>query len=74
MLWGPPGTGKTLLGTAVAKAHDAEFVQIEPGNLMTAHVGDSEIRLKKIFEKAKNNKTIIFIDELDRHLKCFYFN
>jgi len=38
---------------------------VEPGNLLSKYVGESENNIRKIFEKAKKEKTIVFIDEID---------
>ena len=66
LLHGPPGTGKTLLVKAVANESDANFYAINGPEIMSKFYGESEKRLRDIFEKAKHNSPgIIFIDELD---------
>eukprot|EP00054_Salpingoeca_dolichothecata_P001501 m.19454 g.19454 ORF g.19454 m.19454 type:complete len:495 (+) comp12241_c0_seq1:274-1758(+) len=69
LLWGPPGTGKTLIAQALAHAHGAELVKLEPGNLLSKWVGETEHYIKKLFEQAKVQKTILFIDEVDSFLR-----
>jgi transitional endoplasmic reticulum ATPase len=66
LLHGPPGTGKTLIAKAVANESDAYFLSIAGPEVMSKFYGESEARLRKIFEDAeRNTPAIIFIDELD---------
>jgi transitional endoplasmic reticulum ATPase len=66
LLHGPPGCGKTLLAKAVANESDANFSAINGPEIMSKFYGESEKRLREIFEKAQENSPgIIFIDELD---------
>lgn len=66
ILHGPPGTGKTLLAKAVASESEANFVHINGPEIMSKFYGESEQKLRKIFEEAEENApSIIFIDELD---------
>ena len=66
LLYGPPGCGKTLLAKAVANETDAYFIHINGPEIMSKYYGESEARLREIFEEAKNHApAIIFIDEID---------
>jgi transitional endoplasmic reticulum ATPase len=66
LLYGPPGCGKTLLAKAVASESEANFFSINGPEIMSKFYGESEKRLREIFEKAqKNAPSIIFVDELD---------
>jgi len=66
LLYGPPGVGKTLLAKAVANETDAYFVLINGPEIMSKFYGESEQRLREIFEDAKKRApSIIFIDEID---------
>ncbi|HIP66590.1 MAG TPA: AAA family ATPase [Candidatus Nanopusillus sp.] len=66
LLYGPPGTGKTLLAKAVANEAGAYFIAINGPEIVSKYVGESEKRLREIFEEAKKNApAIIFIDEID---------
>jgi transitional endoplasmic reticulum ATPase len=66
LLYGPPGCGKTLLAKAVANESEANFFSINGPEIMSKFYGESEKRLREIFEKAqKNAPSIIFVDELD---------
>jgi transitional endoplasmic reticulum ATPase len=66
ILHGPPGTGKTLLAKAVANETNANFYSIGGPEIMSKFYGESEERLRNVFQEAqKNAPSIIFIDELD---------
>ncbi|AKG39247.1 ATPase AAA [Infirmifilum uzonense] len=66
LLYGPPGTGKTLLAKAVANETDSYFIAINGPEIMSKFYGESEQRLREIFEEAKEHApAIIFIDEID---------
>ncbi len=66
LLYGPPGNGKTLLAKAVANESDAYFIAINGPEIMSKFYGESEQRLREIFEEAKKNApAVIFIDEID---------
>ncbi len=66
LLHGPPGTGKTRLAQAVANESDADFSIINGPEIMGSGYGESEKRLREVFEQAaKNSPAIIFIDEID---------
>lgn len=66
LLHGPPGTGKTLLAKAVASESGVNFVSIAGPEIMSKFYGESEQRIREIFQQAeKDAPSIIFIDELD---------
>ncbi len=66
LLHGPPGTGKTRLAQAVANESDAEFFAINGPEIMGSAYGESEARLREVFEEAERSQpAIIFIDEID---------
>ncbi len=66
LLHGPPGTGKTRLAQAVANESDAEFFTINGPEIMGSGYGESEKRLREVFEEASRAApAIIFIDEID---------
>ena len=66
LLHGPPGTGKTLLAKAVASETEANFILLNGPEIMSKFYGESEKKIRDIFESAeKNAPSIIFIDELD---------
>ncbi|RYD47802.1 MAG: AAA family ATPase, partial [Sphingomonadales bacterium] len=66
LLHGPPGTGKTRLARAVANESDATFHLINGPEIMGSAYGESESRLREVFEEAaKSAPSIVFIDEID---------
>ncbi|MDO9550573.1 MAG: CDC48 family AAA ATPase, partial [Methanoregula sp.] len=66
LLYGPPGTGKTLIAKAVASESGAHFISIAGPEVISKYYGESEQRLREIFDEARENSpSIIFIDELD---------
>ncbi len=66
LLHGPPGCGKTLLARAVANESEANFYSINGPEIMSKFYGESEARLREIFQQAQQNApSIIFVDELD---------
>ena len=66
LLYGPPGCGKTLIAKAVANETDAYFTSISGPEIMGKFYGESEGRLREIFEEAQaNTPAILVIDEID---------
>jgi transitional endoplasmic reticulum ATPase len=63
---GPAGTGKTYLAKALANATFATFYNIGGPVIVDQFLGQSEKRLRSIFEHAeKNRPAILFFDEID---------
>lgn len=66
LLTGPSGTGKTLLARAVISESGANVVSIRGGDLLSRFYGETESRLRAVFEQAvEKAPSIIFIDEID---------
>jgi transitional endoplasmic reticulum ATPase len=66
LLYGPPGTGKTLIARAVANEVDADFISVDGPEVMSKYKGESEERLRELFEEARESApSIIFFDEID---------
>jgi len=66
LLHGPPGCGKTLLARAVANETNASFFAISGPEIVSKYYGESEAKLRQLFEKAKKEApSIIFLDEID---------
>jgi transitional endoplasmic reticulum ATPase len=66
LLYGPPGTGKTLLARVVANQAGANFISVRGPEILSKWVGESEQRIREIFERARQvSPCIIFFDEID---------
>jgi transitional endoplasmic reticulum ATPase len=66
LLYGPPGTGKTLLARAVAAESRAYFIPLNGPEIMRKFYGESEAKLREVFEEAaRRAPAILFIDEID---------
>src|SRR6266702_2430402 len=66
LLYGPPGTGKTLIARVVAAETNADFFVINGPEIINKFYGESESRLRAVFQEAQRKApSIIFIDELD---------
>src|SRR5713226_5698692 len=66
LLYGPPGTGKTLIARAVAAETNAAFFVINGPEIINKFYGESESRLRGVFQEAQRRApSIVFIDELD---------
>jgi transitional endoplasmic reticulum ATPase len=66
LLTGPPGTGKTLIARAVSHEVRAHFIHVNGPEVIHKFYGESEARLREVFEEARRNApSIIFLDEMD---------
>ncbi len=66
LLFGPPGCGKTLIAKALAAESNASFFIINGPEIVNKYYGETESKLREIFQKAKESSpSIIFIDEID---------
>ena len=66
LLYGAPGTGKTLIARAVAAETKAHFIHVNGPEIMHKFYGESEAKLREVFNEAKRHApSIIFLDELD---------
>ncbi|CAI9783723.1 unnamed protein product [Fraxinus pennsylvanica] len=66
LLYGPPGCGKTLIAKAVANESGANFIHIKGPELLSKYVGESELAVRTIFNRARMcSPCILFFDEVD---------
>ena len=66
LLTGPPGTGKTLIARAVSSEVRVHFIHVNGPEVIHKFYGESEAKLRQIFEEARQNApSIIFLDEFD---------
>lgn len=63
---GDPGTGKTMLARIIANHAEATFYEISGPTVFSKWYGESEELLRKLFgEAARQERSIIFFDEID---------
>jgi transitional endoplasmic reticulum ATPase len=66
LLYGPPGTGKTTVARVLAAQTDASFHAVNAADVFSKWLGDSERRVKELFETARENvPALVFIDEIE---------
>lgn len=66
LLYGPPGNGKTLIGKAIANEIDAPFFYASGAQIRSKWHGESEQRLRQLFQAAKAEPVaVLFLDEVD---------
>lgn len=66
LFYGPPGCGKTFLAKAAATEGNATFISLDVSDVMDKYVGESEKKVREVFELAREKqRAIVFIDEID---------
>lgn len=66
LLYGPPGCSKTMTAKALATESGLNFLAIKGPEIFDKYVGESERKIRDIFNKARaSSPSIIFIDEID---------
>ncbi len=66
LLYGLPGTGKTMFAEAASNETESLFLDIKCSDIKSKWYGESESKVKSIFEKARKAKrAIIFFDEFE---------
>jgi SpoVK/Ycf46/Vps4 family AAA+-type ATPase len=65
LFWGGPGTGKTFTAKQIAKSLGKKLEVVDNGQVQSPMPGQFERNLTQVFEKAKTENSIIFIDECD---------
>ena len=66
LLYGPPGTGKTTTLRGLAAYLGMRYIEVNPGSVLSKWYGESEQKVKGIFDNALGNPpSIIAIDEID---------
>lgn len=62
---GPPGTGKTMAAEIVAGELGLELYRIDLSRIVSKYIGETEQRLKELFDEAEQSGAILFFDEGD---------
>lgn len=66
LLHGPPGCGKTLLVKTASDAVNVPVFSLTASDFSSGGFGEAEVKLKKLFSRAKNaSPCIFFMDEID---------
>lgn len=65
LLIGPPGNGKTSLAEAIAEALLVPFLVVRYESVVGTYLGETALRLKKLFEYASTRKCVLFLDEFE---------
>ncbi|MBQ7457182.1 MAG: AAA family ATPase [Desulfovibrio sp.] len=65
LLIGPPGNGKTSLAEAIAEAVVVPLFVVRYENVVGTYLGETSVRLKKLFEYASTRKCVLFFDEFE---------
>ena len=65
LLIGPPGNGKTSLAEAIAEALVVPLLVVRYESIVGTYLGETAVRLKKLFEYASTRKCILFFDEFE---------
>ncbi len=65
LLIGPPGNGKTSLAEAIAEALAFPLLVVRYESVVGTYLGETAVRLKKLFEYASTRKCVLFFDEFE---------
>ncbi len=62
---GPSGTGKTLAAEVIAREANLDLYHVDLSQVVDKYVGETEKRLRRIFDSAEQGGAIILFDEAD---------
>jgi SpoVK/Ycf46/Vps4 family AAA+-type ATPase len=62
---GPPGTGKSLAAALLGKDQDLPVYRIDLSMVIDKYIGETEKKIRRIFDMAQNKNWILFFDEAD---------
>lgn len=65
LLSGPPGNGKTSFAEAVAEGLGLPFFVVRYDALIGSYLGETNARLRKLFDYVRTTPSVLFFDEFD---------
>jgi hypothetical protein len=65
LMSGPPGTGKTMTAQVLAARLGLELYQVDLSQIVDKYIGETEKRLKQVFDQAEKSNMVLFFDEAD---------
>ena len=68
-LYGLPGTGKTALVRHLSEVLQRPLISKSASDLLAPYVGQTEAQLAEMFEQARKDGAVLFLDEADSFLR-----
>lgn len=65
LLSGPPGNGKTSFAEAIAESLGLPFFVVRYDALIGSYLGETNARLRKLFDYVRTRPSVLFFDEFD---------
>ena len=62
---GPPGNGKTSLAEAIAESLMIPLLVVRYESIVGTYLGETSVRLRKLFEYASTRRCVLFFDEFE---------